>query len=44
MVIFSFWAKIKTVITATCDDFCKNFLTRNQDHQFYTGLRGKDGR
>jgi len=30
--IFPFWAKIKTVNTASCDDFCKNFLSRNQDH------------
>jgi len=31
--IFTFWAKIKTVITASCDDFCINFPTRNQDNQ-----------
>ena len=30
--IFPFWAKMKTVITASCDDFCKNFRSRNQVH------------
>ena len=32
--IFPFWAKIKIVLTASCDDFSKNFRTRNQDHEF----------
>ena len=32
--IFPFWAKMKTVITASCDDFSKNFRTWNQDHDF----------
>ena len=32
--IFPFWAKMKTVIAASCDDFSKNFRTRNQDHEF----------
>ena len=27
--IFPFWAKMKIVITASRDDFCENFLTRN---------------
>ena len=31
--IFPFWAKMKTVITASCDDFCENFLSRNQEHE-----------
>ena len=32
--IFPFWAKMKIVITASCDDFCKNFLSRNQVYKF----------
>ena len=32
--IFPFWAKMKTVIAASCDDFSKNFRTWNQDHRF----------
>ena len=32
--IFPFWAKMKTVFTASCDDFSKNFRTWNQDHGF----------
>ena len=27
--IFPFWAKMKIIITASCDDLCDNFLTRN---------------
>ena len=27
---FPFWAKMKTVITATCDDFSENFRTRDK--------------
>ena len=30
---FPFAAKMETVITASCDDFCERFLTRNQDHK-----------
>ena len=30
---FPFWAKMKIVITAPCDDFCKKFLSRNQHHE-----------
>ena len=26
--ILPFWAKMKIVITASCDDLCGNFLTR----------------
>ena len=32
--IFPFWAKMKTVIMASSDDFSKNFRTRNKDHEF----------
>ena len=32
--MFPFWAKLKIVITASCDDFCKNFLSRNQVYKF----------
>ena len=32
--IFPFWAKMKIVITASCDDLCGNFLARNLDHKF----------
>ena len=31
--IFPFWAKMKTDITASCDEFCKNFLSQNHDHE-----------
>ena len=31
--IFTFWAQIKIGITASCDDFCINFPTRNQDNE-----------
>ena len=31
--IFPFWAKMKSVITASCDDFCKNFLSQSQVHE-----------
>ena len=27
--IFPFWAQMKIVIIASCDDLCENFLTRN---------------
>ena len=30
--IFPFWAKMKSVITALCDDFCRNFLSQSQVH------------
>ena len=32
--IFPFWAKMKIVITASCDDLYDNFLTPNYDHKF----------
>ena len=31
--IFPFWAKMKTVIMASCDDFCKKFLSQSQVHE-----------
>ena len=29
---FPFWAKVKIVITTSCDGFCENFVNRNLDH------------
>ena len=31
--IFPFWAKMKTVIMASCDDFRKKFLFQSQVHE-----------
>ena len=31
--IFPFWAKIKTVIMASCDGFCKKFLSQSIVHE-----------
>ena len=30
---FPFWAKMKTIIMASCDDFCKKFLSQSQVHE-----------
>ena len=31
---FPFWAQMKIIITASCDDFCMKFLSRNQVYEF----------
>ena len=32
---FPFWAEMEPVITASCDDFCYNFLPLNQDPEIF---------
>ena len=31
---FPFWAKMIIIFMTSCDDFCENFLTENQDDEF----------